>query len=320
MKHLTTIALRPAALAAIALAAIAHAQAPATPTVPAAPRQGPPAAPAAPAAPGRPVVSAPPAPADPKEIPFEGAAPSAAEIFRKHLDATGGEQAWAGKTQMRSKGAIEIPSAGLKGSNETVAVAPDKVLVTIDLPGMGQTRSGSDGTVGWSIDPMRGPALMDDKQLAQLRQEANFRLDVELAKDPKDAQVTGLFDFEGAPCWRVTMKPAGGTGEMHRFYDKETGLLRGMGMKMPTPMGEIPATVVTSDYKDFGGIMLSTRSVMKVMGQQQVMTVDEVAWDGVDPKAFELPAEIKALKEAPAKPEGGAATADPGTPAPPAGK
>jgi hypothetical protein len=89
---------------------------------------------------------------------------------------------------------------------------------------------------------------------------------------------------------------------------------------MPTPMGEIPATVVASDYKDFGGVKVATRNVMKVMGQQQVITVDEVAWEGVDPKAFELPAEIKALKEAPAKPAGGAAPADPAKAAPPAGK
>lgn len=317
MKHLTALAVRPAAIAAFALAAVAHAQLPATPTVPAKPAQG---APAAPAAPARPAIAAPPAAAGPKELPFEGAKPSAADVFRKHLDAIGGEQAWAGKTQMRSKGAIEIPSAGLKGANETVAIAPDKVLVTVDLPGMGQTRSGCDGTVGWSIDPMRGPALMDDKQLGQLRQESNFRLDLELAKDPKDAQVTGLYDFEGAPCWRITTKPAGGAAEMHRYYDKETGLMRGMSMKMPTPMGEIPATVVASDYKDFGGVKVATRNVMKVMGQQQVITVDEVAWEGVDPKAFELPAEIKALKEAPAKPAGGAAPADPAKAAPPAGK
>ena len=302
---------RPAALAALALAALAHAQAPAAPAKPA---QG------APPAPARPAVTAPAPAAGPKELPVEGARPSAKDVLRRHVEATGGEAAWSSKTQMRSTGALEVPSAGLKGTLEMIAVAPNKVLTTVDIEGMGKTSSGTDGTDGWSIDPMRGPALMDDKQLAQLRQESNFRLDVELAKDPKDAQVTGLFDFEGAPCWRVTMKPAGGTGEMHRFYDKETGLLRGMGMKMPTPMGEIPATVVTSDYKDFGGIMLSTRSVMKVMGQQQVMTVEEVAWDGVDPKAFELPAEIKALKEAPAKPAGGATAEDPGKPAPPAGK
>ena len=63
-------------------------------------------------------------------------------------------------------------------------------------------------------------------------------------------------------------------------------------------------------------------SVNRLLAEKgyDTMTVDEVAWDGVDPKAFELPAEIKALKEAPAKPEGGAATANPGKPAPPAGQ
>ena len=264
-------------------------------------------APAAPAAPAKPTAPSVPASAAGggqqfKEVAFEGAKPTAAELFRKHLDATGGEAAWSTKSAIRSKGAIEIPAAGLKGSMTLVAMEPDRMLVTMDLPGMGETRTGSDGTTGWSIDPMRGPALMDEKQLADIKRDANFRRDLMLAKDAGNAEVIGLFEFEGAPCWRVKVTGAGSAKETHHFYAKDSGLLSGMSMRMATPMGEIPAVIAVGDYKDFGDVKLPAKTVTKVMGQQQVMTTDAVEWGGVDEKAFELPAEIKALKAAPAAP------------------
>lgn len=264
-------------------------------------------APAAPAAPAKPTAPSVPASAAGggqqfKEIAFEGAKPTAAELFRKHLDATGGEAAWSTKSAIRSKGAIEIPAAGLKGSMTLVAMEPDRMLVTMDLPGMGETRTGSDGTTGWSIDPMRGPALMDEKQLADIKRDANFRRDLMLAKDAGDAEVVGLFEFEGAPCWRVKVTGAGSAKQTHHFYAKDTGLLVGMAMKMATPMGEIPAVIAVGDYRDFGDVKLPAKTVTKVMGQQQVMTTDTAEWGGVDEKVFELPAEINALKAAPAAP------------------
>jgi hypothetical protein len=49
------------------------------------------------------------------------------------------------------------------------------------------------------------------------------------------------------------------------------------------------------------------------------MTVDTVSWDPVDAKAFDLPAEIAALKQAPAAPAA-PAKAIPAQPAAPATK
>jgi len=43
---------------------------------------------------------------------------------------------------------------------------------------------------------------------------------------------------------------------------------------------------------------LPVRTTTKVMGQMQVMTIDSVTWEGVSAKAFELPPEIAAMKNA----------------------
>lgn len=298
-----------AVLAPLALSALSAAQQPAAPAAPApAPAQ------AAPAKPEGPQF---------KAIAFEGAKPAAVDVFRKHLEAVGGEKAWETKKQARMKGGLEIPAAGLKGSMEMLTIAPGKVLVTMDMPGMGTTRSGCDGATGWSIDPMRGPALMSDSEIADLLRDSNFQRDLALVKDPAGAEVLGLFEFEGTPCWRVKVMGSGTKPrEMHQFYEKDSGLMRGTSLRVPTPMGEIPAIIEVTQYRDFGDVRMPTVTTTKVMGQRQVMTVDSVEWSGVDEKAFELPEEIKALKAGPAKPAGAApaGSAPAAPPVPPSAK
>jgi hypothetical protein len=214
---------------------------------------------------------------------------------------------------MSSKGIIDIPSAGLKGSMDMQAMAPDSIAIVMDLPGMGQSRSGFNGTVGWTIDPMRGPAMMDAKQIADLKRDGNFRRDLDLMRNPGNAEVIGLVEFETRPCWQIKIAPSTPDATpTNNFYDKETGLMAGMTMMAATPMGSIPVTLLTSDYKDFADVKLPARTTTKVMGQMQVMTIESVTWDGVTAKAFELPAEIAAMKNA--------APAVPAAPATPATK
>lgn len=250
-----------------------------------------------------PASAAPRMPAAPKfrELPVEGEKPSPKDIFAKHVDAIGGASAWESKASMTSTGAIEIPSAQMKGTLKMCAIAPDRVLVESELPGIGKTAQGFDGTVGWSIDPMRGPALMDAKQVAQLKRDGNFRKDLALAQDPGAAEVLGLFEFEGTPCWQVKVEGIGGMPTT-QFYARDTGLMRGMSMSAATPMGDLPVVIVMDEYRDFGDVKVSSRSTTKVMGQTQVMTIDSVEWNAVTDADLALPAQIKALVAASAAP------------------
>ena len=93
--------------------------------------------------------------------------------------------------------------------------------------------------------------------------------------------------------------------------------MSGMSMMAATPMGQIPVIIVMTDYKDFGDVKVPTKTTTKVMGQTQLMTVDTVSWDPVDAKAFDLPTEIAALKQAPAAPAAPAAPVK-AVPVPPA--
>ena len=280
-----------AALAAcLALPARAQQAAPTAPAAPAAPKA--PSTPAAPAAPTAPAMPAMPAAPKMKELPIEGEKPSAKDIFTKHLDATGGKAAWEAKKSMIAKGALEIPAAQLKGSMNTTAAAPDRVAVVMELPGIGTAGQCFDGTVGWSMDPMRGPSILGAKEVEQIKRDGNFLRDLQMASDPGTAEVVGLVEFEGTPCWHVR---ADGTSYL---YAKDTGLMKGTQMTIATPMGDLPVTIVADDYRDFGDVKMPTRSTNKVMGQMQIMTVDTVEWNSVKDDAFAMPPEIKAMQDA----------------------
>jgi hypothetical protein len=69
-----------------------------------------------------------------------------------------------------------------------------------------------------------------------------------------------------------------------------------------SPMGEVPTTTVLSDYKDFDGLLAATKTVQRIMGVEQVITIAEVTNMELTDDVFALPEEIKALME-PAKQE-----------------
>ena len=52
-----------------------------------------------------------------------------------------------------------------------------------------------------------------------------------------------------------------------------------------------------ADYKNQGGIMMAAKMTVSVMGMQQVVTTTSVEFGEQPAAAFEMPAEVKALKK-----------------------
>lgn len=272
-----------------------------------------------------PLVAQSPADAPAKEAPAPEAPaaplPGAEEISKRHLAAIGGEEAVRKHAHSTMKGTVSMPAMGLSGPTTVYASDPDRYLMVVTLPGAGEVRSGFDGTVAWSEDQMQGPRLMEGGELAQIKREANFRRDLDILAGWDSVKVTGREDFGGVPC--VAVEVTGG-GETSRFYfDDATGLFRGSRMSTASPLGKIQVETVVSDYRDFDGMRVPVRTELSMMGQKQVLAIDSVAFDPIDPKVFELPPAVQALVTKPAgagspKPAGGEAPkpADPATPAP----
>ena len=83
-------------------------------------------------------------------------------------------------------------------------------------------------------------------------------------------------------------------------YAVESGLLAGQIAVQESAMGKMELHNIMSDYKEFGGVKFATKLKQQAMGQEQVMTIATVEFDGAnDATLLELPAAVKAIAPAP---------------------
>lgn len=233
--------------------------------------------------------------APPKAPAASGELPAAAEILAQHVKAIGGREALLSHSSRHVTGTITMPSAGLSGSFQMFEAKPNKAVMRITIAGVGEMHEGFDGKIGWSINPMSGPSLLEGKQLEEKTFDADFFGDLDPGKRYSSMTTTARVDFDGRPCYKVALVRRDGGGEDIQFYDAATGLRAGATVTRESQMGTVNATVTEADYKKFGRILFPTRIVNSVMGLQQVMTIESVTFDKVEPSVFEPPAPIKAL-------------------------
>lgn len=222
------------------------------------------------------------------------ALPDAAVVLKNYRTAIGGEAAIKKHTARIVMGHFELPAQGMKGELKIVAAAPDRMKLTITLPGMGNLERGYDGTVGYSLDPAVGPRILDGPELEELKYSADFYDDLRDPTKYASAVVVSQGPFEGEDCYEVKLVRKSGFA-YHEFFSVKTGLLTGVKMNVTSQMGTVPVTTVHSDYKTFGGVMTPTVTRQKMMGLESVTTIDAMTFEPVDAKAFALPDAIAAL-------------------------
>lgn len=220
--------------------------------------------------------------------------PTGREVIDRYVEAIGGKAAVMKHTSTKVTGTFSVPSQGLNGTMEILTAAPDRFLLRVTLPGVGEIANGFDGTVGWMMDPMMGPMLLQGASLAEMKADADYFAALHEDASVKSLQTVERTVFESTPAYKVRVERASG-GEDFEFYDVASGLLVGSTGRRTLPMGTFDVANVLSDYKEFGGLRLPTRSRQRMMGIEQVMTIGAVEFDAVNAAAFALPPPIKAL-------------------------
>jgi len=224
---------------------------------------------------------------------YAGPLPKANEIFTRGIAAIGGEAAIRKHTSMVTKGTLSMTAAGMSGKLEIISLAPNKILSIMEFPGVGKITQGFDGTVGWSMNPMQGPSLIEGSMLEELKKSSDMYKDLDPSKIWDKAETKGAVNFGGVPCFEIIV--SGGPGDGALYYEIQTGLTRGMVLTVESPMGKMPSTTIMSDYKEFDGVKIATRTDVEAMNMKQVLVVDSVDYKLIDPSIFNLPPEIKAL-------------------------
>jgi hypothetical protein len=226
-------------------------------------------------------------------LPAQAQLPDAKALVAKYDAAIGGE-AFMKLKSVHETGTFELPAMGVSATIDVMRAAPNKNLVHVSIPGMGEVVRGFDGTVGYSMNPMQGNALMTEKELAPAAEEAQFGATLRLPEFVTSMETVEKTSMGGQDCYKVKLVWKSGRTTFD-CYAVDTGLLAGTIATQETPQGPVDVTTTLADYKPFGGIKVATKMSQSAMGQDQVITISNVEFDKVDDAAFALPDAIKAL-------------------------
>jgi hypothetical protein len=219
--------------------------------------------------------------------------PDATLLLEKHDAAVGGRAALNQHSSMHQTVTLQIAAANMTGTMETYHSKPNLYLMKQQFAG-GEVLSGFDGKTAWLIAPGQGAQLLDSTTTAELKGQADFFGDYYDPTRIKSAQTIEVTNFEGQRCYRVRIVHKDDS-EVMVFLDSATGLRAGQTATAKMMGQEMQTTVVMSDYKDFGGVKMSTRRVQKVPMGEIVMDIRAVEFDNVDPVTYALPDAVKAL-------------------------
>lgn len=223
--------------------------------------------------------------------------PPAQEIIDRYVEAIGGREAATAAVATRSTGSFQIPGMGVNGDLLMVNGPDGAMAMQVTIPGMGEMLSGYTGEVGWSMDPMTGPRLLEGGELDAMREQAEPLYAVRDASLFESYETTGENSYDGEDCWEVHYVWNSGR-EVTECYSKESGLVIAQTTSQESPMGTVDVVSRLTDYERFGDILVPTTVRQSMMGQEQVMQISDVTFGDVDQSLLEPPAAIQTLIDA----------------------
>jgi outer membrane lipoprotein-sorting protein len=222
--------------------------------------------------------------------------PPAKQIVDEYVAAVGGLDAIANASHRHYRGTMSMPAAGITMSMEAWQARPNKMMMVMTIPGMGEIRQGYDGSTAWSVNPMSGAQILEGAELEQSLRQSDFDSNLRFDHLFPTMETVERSTVGDRACYRVRMVAQNGD-EAFACFDVETKLLLGMTSRTESQAGIIATDVEFQDYRDFGGVKMPARTLMSVMGQQMEMRIEAMDTNAFADSVFELPAEIKALKQ-----------------------
>jgi hypothetical protein len=223
------------------------------------------------------------------ELPERLRSPDA--ILDDYVQAVGGEEAWKRHKTVHMKRRIEVKGMQISGFEERYATSAGKSLSITTLTGMGSFRSGSDGKVAWSQDPINGLRVLAGAEAEEAKVDATWNAEVQLKKlyqklrtvpSPEPPPVGRKYE-----CIELVAKLA---KPSVACFDVQTHLRTFQKGTHATPQGEVPYKVTFTDWRDAGGMKIPYGEEMAAGPMTLSAEVTEVKFDEkLDPKVFALP-------------------------------
>jgi hypothetical protein len=189
---------------------------------------------------------------------------------------------------------IEIELATSKGG---------KVLGVVSFGDLGKTSFGSDGTTAWeqSFEPDQSPIfkIIDQETLSQKVEQINWlEWFTMLPKKLETMSFDGITQFDGEDCYKLKIQDDASKPEI-AFFSVTTHRPKGRRTIESTPNGDTVVDVYFRDWKHVDKLLLFHTVIFSRDEKQVRINIDLIEVDSVDESIFELPQQVKKLRDQP---------------------
>lgn len=201
--------------------------------------------------------------------------PTAKEVLDKYAAAVGGRAANEKIKTRVTKAAFEFSPMGIKGTSETYAAAPDKSYSKMNMQGIGEIVTGTDGKTAWTINPIQGSRDITGEELLQLKLANNLSRDVSLDKLYTNWKVKGVENVGGKDVYVLVGTPVGLAPETF-YFDKQSGLLVQSEGTLISPEGKISTKSFYEDYREIDGVKMPYKMRVVIPQAEIITTITEI--------------------------------------------
>lgn len=224
----------------------------------------------------------------------EKALPKADEITDRYVEAIGGIEALQQHRSFALTGHVVVPQLNLEGVYVARFAAPNKFYSNYSVPGFSQRIEGFDGEVGWRLEGGVHPRIVTGRELKEMLLLADFDADLNYQRNYTVRETTGRQEFAGEDCYEVRLV-TDFKEEYIQYFETASGLLKGKKSWVGGPDDGFEVTEILSDYRRVGGRLFPMVVKQQFTGIEQVITLTEVNFGGVEDKAFALPEPVADL-------------------------
>ncbi len=222
--------------------------------------------------------------------------PSGESLMDRFVELTGGAASYKALKSQSIKSEIEFVGQGLKGTTTTLSVYPDRTNTTMELTGLGKIFSGGWDGVVWESSAMQGQRLVKGTERSMMLRLNDIRAAADWRKYYESATTEAEETVEGQACYRVVSKPKDAGNPETTWFSKATGLAVKTEFTLVSAMGQLPISILVSDYRKVGAFLLPHRSIQSMGPQKMDSKIIELLVNpDIEEAKLAPPADIKAL-------------------------
>ncbi|SYZ74752.1 conserved hypothetical protein [Candidatus Zixiibacteriota bacterium] len=219
---------------------------------------------------------------------------SGPEIMAKFIEGTGGQAAYDKISNRITWSTLDIEDQGMKIAITTYAAKPNKILIVMDIPGVGKVERGMSEGVVWERTP-KGAAIKTGREMQEGLRDALFDKFAYWRKAFDDVKYAGADTVDGHPCYIAIMTPRIGD-PLTVHFDQTSGLIREIDFAVNPKSGPVSVSLTMSDYRRVDGILTAFETRLRMMDEERVMIVDSVKQNtNIPDSLFSLPSDVRAL-------------------------